>query len=221
MSLSFRYSRRPKPFLAKFNFDFPLRLSTTHLTKTIMLPPITIPVPKGTVSIYISALSLADLKKPSSGITITWSNDGGNSSASSFFTVPSLNYVLSDNVTGLPIMSVSPDGVDKLSISFNINTDLQHQHSVSDPVTNDIGFGCKSASMIQISAYESGDTKKTKPTTVTIQIQGKLVGTKGASGASTSAGGQKGAAAPAPASSTKPVTTGSKAPYVDLVDLNA
>jgi hypothetical protein len=132
-----------------------------------MLPPITIPVPSGTSAIYLTALSLFD---KTSSVSVSWTDGGASFGAD--FVGPSPTYVLGDKVFGLPIVTV--DSVPtEISVSFNFDDDLTHQHSVSDPVTKTVGPD-GNYTQVQISGFASSDHHHRTPTTVTILFKGSL-----------------------------------------------
>jgi hypothetical protein len=132
-----------------------------------MLPPITIPVPSGTNAIYLTALSLFD---KTSTVSVSWTD--GDATFGADFVGPNPQYVLGDKVFGLPIVAIS-SVPPELSISFDFNDDMTHQHSVSDPVTTKVGPD-GDATKVQISGYASSDHKHRTPTTITILFQGSL-----------------------------------------------
>jgi hypothetical protein len=132
-----------------------------------MLPPITIPVPAGTTAIYITALSLFD---KTSSVSVSWTEGGAVFGAD--FVGPNPQYVLGDKVFGLPVVAVTSVPAE-VSISFNFNDDLTHQHSVSEPRTTKVGPE-GDATQVQISGYASSDRHHRTPTTVTVLFQGSL-----------------------------------------------
>lgn len=143
-----------------------------------MIQPATIPVPKGTTAIYLTAISLFDKKSTAS---VAWTD--GSATFGADFEGPSSNYVLGENVFGVPIVAVSPIPAE-LTVSFDFNDDMTHQHSASTPVTKKVG-PAGSATSVQISGYDSTDSKKkAKPMTVTILFQGKMAGLKPSSSSS-------------------------------------
>jgi hypothetical protein len=132
-----------------------------------MLPPITIPVPSGTNAMYLTALSLFD---KTSSVSVSWTD--GSATFGADFVGPSHTYVLGDKVFGLPIVDV--DAVPtEISVSFNFDDNLTHQHSVSDPVTKRVGPEGDSTE-VQISGFASSDHHHRTPTTVTILFKGSL-----------------------------------------------
>lgn len=134
------------------------------------IQPATIPVPKGTTAMYITAISLFDKESTAS---IAWS-DGASAMFGVDFVGPSSSYVLSES-SGLPIYSVTPIPTE-ITVDFDFKDDMAHQHSASAPITKKVGRA-GSASTVQISGYDSTDSKKkAKPTTVTILFQGKMPG---------------------------------------------
>lgn len=132
-----------------------------------MLPPITIPVPSGTKAMYLTALSLFD---KTSSVSISWTV--GSATFGADFVGPNPQHVLGDKVFGLPVIAV--DSLpSEISVSFNFNDDMTHQHSVSGPTTNKVGPE-GDATQVQISGYASSDHHHRHPTTVTILFQGSL-----------------------------------------------
>jgi len=98
-----------------------------------MLPPLTIQVPSGTNAIYLTALSLFN---KTSSVSISWTD--GSATFGADFVGPSPTYVLGDKVFDLPIVVVDPIPTE-ISVSFDFNDDMTHQHSVSGPVTKKVG----------------------------------------------------------------------------------
>ena len=80
--------------------------------------------------------------------------------------------MLGDKVFDLPIVVVDPIPTE-ISVSFDFNDDMTHQHSVSGPVTKKVGPE-GDATQVQISGYASSDHHHRTPTTVTILFQGSL-----------------------------------------------
>lgn len=116
---------------------------------------------------YLTALSLFD---KASSVSISWTD--GSATFGADFVGPNPQYVLGEKVFGLPIVAV--DSVPaEISVSFNFNDDLTHQHSVSGPITKRVGPE-GDATQVQISGYASSDHHHHTPTTVTILFQGSL-----------------------------------------------
>ena len=134
-----------------------------------MLPPITIPIPSGTHTFYLTALSLSSL--PSSA-SVSWTD--GSATFGADFVGPSETYVLGDNVFGSPIISATPLS-SEVSVSFNFEDTMTQQHSVSAPITKKVGPQGSSTS-VQISGYAASDRNRQKPTTITMVFQGSLHG---------------------------------------------
>jgi hypothetical protein len=141
-----------------------------------LVPATKILVPKGTTAISYTATSLYEFKKlRTSGVTVTWNNGSGLTQISQFLG-PTSNLMLTTEALGLPLSSVNGNIPSEINVSFNIDTDATHQHSVSKPVIKDTGGQGTAASFVQISAYESADKTKAKPITFTIQFIGKPQG---------------------------------------------
>jgi hypothetical protein len=136
-----------------------------------MLPPIKVPVPSGTAAIYLTAISLW---KETSTVTVSWGGvPEGSATFGATFVGPNASYVLGDNVFGLPVIDAT--GATELTVSFNFNDDLTHQHSTSGPHTTTVGPE-GDATKVQISGYSAYDKAKKEPTTLTILFQGTLHG---------------------------------------------
>lgn len=140
---------------------------SSFTSNSAMLPPITIPVPAGTNAIYLTALSLFD---KTSSVSVSWTD--GDATFGADFVGPDAQYVLGDKVFGLPIIAFTSIP-SEVSVSFDFNDDLTHQHSVSGPVTTRVGPE-GDATKVQISGYASSDHHHRSPTTVTILFQGSL-----------------------------------------------
>jgi hypothetical protein len=133
-----------------------------------MLPPLNIPVPSGTNAIYLTALSLFN---QTSTVSVSWTDGSATSSAD--FVGPSETYVLGDKVFNSPIIAVNSPLPSEVSVSFNFEDTMTHQHSVSEPITKRVGpEGI--ATSVQISGYAASDHHHHKPTTITIVFQGSL-----------------------------------------------
>jgi hypothetical protein len=136
-----------------------------------MLPPIKVLVPLGTKAIYLTAISLW---KETSTVTVSWGGvPEGSATFGATFVGPNASYVLGDKVFGLPVIDAT--GATELTVSFNFNDDLTHQHSVSGPHTTTVGPE-GDATKVQISGYSAYDKVKKEPTTLTILFQGTLHG---------------------------------------------
>ena len=137
-----------------------------------LLTPTKIIVPKGTTAMSFTATSLYDFKKTTSGVYATWVNSK-KLTQSSLFSGPSTNFMLTEDALNLPMSSVVDNIPSEIKVSFNIDSDSKHLPNVSNPIYTDAGAQGKTASFAQVLAYESADNSKTKPTTFTIQFQGK------------------------------------------------
>jgi hypothetical protein len=82
--------------------------------------------------------------------------------------------VLGDNVFGSPIITATPLS-SEVSVSFNFEDTMTQQHSVSAPITKEVGRQGSSTS-VQISGYAASDKNRQQPTTITMVFQGSLHG---------------------------------------------
>jgi len=141
-----------------------------------MLPPTLVPVPAGTKSFYITAISLYPT---TSTISISWTS--GSATFGATFIGPDPHYILGDNVFGAPV--IVQDGFDtdanpapaQLSISFDFQGTMVAQHSVSEPVTANCG-PAGSVEKVMVSGYAASDEEKSAPMTVTVMFQKEMKG---------------------------------------------
>jgi len=127
-----------------------------------MLPPISLLVPDGTSTIYITAISLC---QRSSNAYIFWTIDEAQFSAN--FPGPNPQFVLGDDLFVLLVITIESNLPTQLRLLFNFNDTMTRQHSVTSPVISTVGPD-GNATKVQISGYPYGDDSKTMPTTVTI-----------------------------------------------------
>jgi hypothetical protein len=133
-----------------------------------MSAPIKVSVPSGTQAIYLTAISVW---KETSTINVSWGGvPEGSEIFEATFVGPTASYVLGDKF-GLPVIDVT--GATELTVSFNFNDNLTHQHSTSGPHTTTVGPE-GDATKVQISGYSAYDKEKKEPTTLTILFQGTL-----------------------------------------------
>jgi hypothetical protein len=121
-----------------------------------MLPPITIPIPSGTHTFCLTALSLSSLPSTAS---VSWTD--GSATFGADFVGPSETYVLGDKVFGSPIITATPLS-SEVSVSFNFKDTMTQQHSLSAPITKKVGPEGSSTS-VQISGYAASDKNRQKP----------------------------------------------------------
>ncbi|PBP17179.1 hypothetical protein BUE80_DR012124 [Diplocarpon rosae] len=130
-----------------------------------MPPSIKIPVPEGTSSMYLTALSLYDKR---SQIAVSWTD--GSASFGATFIGPTDSFVLADKVFGLPVVSLNDSIPNEISVSFKLS---ETTTSGSNSVATNVGPQ-GNGTQIQITEYASSDAEHMKPTTITILFQTDL-----------------------------------------------
>jgi hypothetical protein len=136
-----------------------------------MLPPIKVPIPDDTIAIYLTAISL--WPEQSTG-SIYWKDNEGSAEFGADFVGPNETYVLGDKVFGSPVINAT-GAAGELTVSFNFNDTITHQHSTSGPHVTTVGPE-GSGEKVQIEGYSAYDKEKKRPTILTIFFQKKLHG---------------------------------------------
>jgi hypothetical protein len=135
-----------------------------HIMSSTSIPaPLNLDTPKGTQSIYATALST---RKEKVEAVITWASK--QTEFSETFVGPTKSFVMFGKVFGLPLVEIDPKS-EKITLYFNFSGGYHYE--VSGPTK----AGPEGSSTVyEVTAYDNKDTKKAYPTVVTILFEGTL-----------------------------------------------